>query len=118
MPFFDPVRGRPPANCVPGHIADVGAAPGLQPECTLVERWPDDDGVIHEAVVPECVSEADADATCFVYLTDATGATETAADDMQDVCVEEGAMLELRIVRPPGQVARSATIGSIACLPC
>lgn len=113
--FRDQIR---PA-CVPICVADVDDAPGLQPDCTVRERW-SEDGAPQEVTIPMChpgdAVPAGAN-VCFVPLTDTNGATETTADDMQAECIDEGWNLELRIVRREGfPIAGGATI-SVACEP-
>ncbi len=106
--------------CVAECVADVDAAPGLQPSCTLVETWVDEAGGSHEVVVPSCLSDhgvPDGTDVCFSYLTDRDRTTESAADDMHQSCIDEGANLEIRVTRRPGVPAAGGTIGTLVCEP-
>jgi hypothetical protein len=113
--FRDQIR---PA-CVPICVADVDDSPGLQPDCTVHERW-SEDGAPQDVAIRMCdpgdALPAGAN-VCFVPLTDKAGATETTNDDMQAECIDAGWNLELRIVRREGfPIAGGATI-SVACEP-
>lgn len=114
-----PVRGQRPL-CVPVCVADLEHAPGVQPDCTVRERWVDDDGQAHEVVLPECEGEGQlvpGHDACVVYLGDAGGLSDEPTDDMDPYCIDEGWNLELRIVRTPGAPPPNEAMGTIECEP-
>jgi hypothetical protein len=117
--FVEPLRDPIRPACVPVCVADLAPSPGVQPNCTMYERWTQD-GAPQEIVIQQCGPDDALPAganVCWVPLHDQTGLTETILDDMQAACIDEGWNLEVRIVRREGfPIASGATI-SIVCDP-
>jgi hypothetical protein len=108
--------------CVGGCVADANAGlGGLQPTCTLVERFPPEAGLVDRPVDP-CATTPDgwefpndAAAACYRALVDEGGATPTPADDMTPQCITRGFNLELLVERRPGVPIPNGTSVDVDC---
>jgi len=108
--------------CVGGCVVDLDAqTTGLQPSCTLVERFPPDAGLVDRPVDPCVVTDVgwefpsiDAPA-CYRALVDADDATTTPADDMTAQCITRGFNLELVVERRAGVPIPSGTAVEVDC---
>jgi len=106
--------------CVGGCVSDQRYdVPGFQPECSLVETFTD---ALPDLEVLECVpTEQGWDFpapdvhVCYRALTDQSGQTPEATDDMSPQCVTLRSNLELVVERRDGVPVPSGTAVSVQC---
>jgi hypothetical protein len=86
-------------------------APGVQPNCKIIERRSETD----RQYLDECVFDgedfvlpSDADA-CWILHHDALGLTQTTADDLNPMCQVAGQNLEFELLRRPGVAVAGGT---------
>jgi hypothetical protein len=108
--------------CVGGCVADDNPnKSGLQPSCTLVERFPPDAGMVDRAVEPCKVTldgwefPTDTAASCYRALVDDDDSTPTPSDDMTAQCITRGFNLELLVERREGVPIPSGTAIDVDC---
>jgi hypothetical protein len=105
--------------CVGGCVVDLDlAAPGLQPDCSLVETHTDgpDTEVLPCVVGPGAWDFPAPDVhVCYRGLTDGEGATPTLIDDMSPQCVTVGSNLEQVIERRVGIPVAAGTSVEVSC---
>jgi hypothetical protein len=106
--------------CVNGCVVDAAAgAPGLQPDCTLVQAFADG---TPDAAVPSCTIfdagwdfPSPDDDVCHRALTDLDGSTVSKADDMSAQCLTVGSNVEYVIERREDVPIPAGTSVEVKC---
>ncbi len=106
--------------CVNGCVVDTDlGAPGLQPDCVLVETYADDtpDAPVQPCVVDDAGWDFPAPDVhvCHRALTDPDLSTPTVVDDMSPQCVTVGSNLEQLIERREGVPVAAGTSVNVRC---
>jgi hypothetical protein len=108
--------------CVGGCVADDNTnKPGLQPSCTLVERFPPDAGMTDRPVEACRITPEgwefpnDGVDACYRALVDDAMSTPTPSDDMTPQCITRGFNLELLVERRPEVPIPSGTAIDVDC---
>jgi hypothetical protein len=114
--------------CMPACVADTDpTSEELEPQCTLIQEAPQDDGTLETSTIPACEGgdhPNDDNNVCYIALTDgaitATGDREfisedDTSDDMNEVCAEEGWNLEFILLRREGFPAPGGTSVKATC---
>ena len=106
--------------CVNGCVVDAAAgAPGLQPDCTLVQAF--GDGSPDAAVQPCILFDSgwdfpgDTVHACYRALTDVDGSTVTKQDDMSQQCLTVGSNVEYVVERREGVPVAAGTSVEVKC---